>query len=578
MYMSHSFVIRSPKKHMQGLAFAIATTVLVLALALSIGSSAHAEGEIVPGLCSQGTYKQFREKVAGKISENLEKDTVGYALSISYRNSKDIVERAGGDARLPQDMPADMFIYPMSTEVKYTIASLHKTIVAAAIVKLLNQKGLSYDTPIGGYLPADWHVIQHPKNFRQSVADATFRQLMSQTSGIDDEDGWKGGSFEDMRNMVNLGIPMSKVGTYKYNNANFSLLVVTVPFLAGLQQQPPFDPQKNTYVYDHEQYALDNIIAFDAYVQANLFQPIGLPTILAKPADPSHAGMLYPVPTFSSGVHGLVWPDDSQYALYHMGVKQIHAFYQALNYTSILLPAGMGMSMMDETFGYDPTEHLSPKTYTASYIDRANMQVFGKNGGLTGLIADPDDSTGVLEASVSWQAINYNKDFQITAMTNSARGGLYSDIVKTFYDSNTPTSLSPTHLTPNSFVAHWESVPYHEDTYLTHVFSPDWFTAYQIQIWDPINTVTPVFWGGGIELPRSDIATVFTQPNSVFTERSPGEGPSSHCNQRSFLIDQSMAPFLEPGKEYAYSIRAVNVWSDSKSQYSETQKFVLPLK
>lgn len=484
------------------------------------------------------SYHSFREKIADAIAQDIKDKVTGYALSISYKSAPNSVERSGGNARLPQDMPPDMFVYPMSTSVKYVIASLHKTIVAAAVVKLLNQKGLSLDTRIGPFLPRDWK-IGPPQNgyFMKGVDDITFRQLLNHTSGIvDGQNGWGGAKFQTMRKMVENGIFIYQTGTSSYSNAGYDLLRITVPFLSGLQQQPPAGN------YDLNNYALANVNAFDQFVQTNLFQPAGLPTILARPMDPDYDGLTYPVPPFSEGLNGKLWESNwVDFALYHMSVKEMHRFYKALNFSSTILPAALAKQMREEKLGYDIRAN-----------DSFGNVVSAKNGGW-GI----RNNYGLVVAG-GWQEFIFNDELQITVVTNSENKTVYQTIRDAILESNIPTSLATTHVSNSSFVVNWKSAPYREDTDLTHYDSSAWINGYNITIWDALNAYNKV--------------TVTVPPYARYS----GDSPAA-CNQRSVLIDKSIAPFLTPGKKYLYTIRGINVQYEKQWQRSKSGEVILPL-
>ena len=46
----------------------------------------------------------------------------------------------------------------MTVDDRFNIASVSKTITAAAVLKLLNDKGISVDTTVYNYLPTDWKL------------------------------------------------------------------------------------------------------------------------------------------------------------------------------------------------------------------------------------------------------------------------------------------------------------------------------------------------------------------------------------------------------------------------------------
>ncbi len=86
-------------------------------------------------------------------------------------------------------------------DVRMHIASCSKLITAMAMTKLLNDKHVSYDTPIVGFLPGYWAKGPH-------VNAVTFRHLMTHTSGL----GVAGKSDSDFEFMKSAWRPAAPPG------------------------------------------------------------------------------------------------------------------------------------------------------------------------------------------------------------------------------------------------------------------------------------------------------------------------------------------------------------------------------
>lgn len=112
--------------------------------------------------------------------------------------------------------------------IRYEIASLTKNVVAVSTMKLLRLRGLTVNTPVGPYLPADW---TRGSGFRAKDAKkVTFGQLLTHTSGI--QQAMKTAACEDvcrndwdgLRALVMVGVVPQSPRVYK--NANYALLRV----------------------------------------------------------------------------------------------------------------------------------------------------------------------------------------------------------------------------------------------------------------------------------------------------------------------------------------------------------------
>jgi len=99
-------------------------------------------------------------------------NTVGFAYVIAH-NGAIFRSGAGGARRLSQDGSR----LPFTTHTQAQTASAAKTINAAAIVKALNDRGLTVDTKVAPYLPSCWER-------GKDVATLTFRQILNHTSGL----------------------------------------------------------------------------------------------------------------------------------------------------------------------------------------------------------------------------------------------------------------------------------------------------------------------------------------------------------------------------------------------------------
>ncbi len=155
------------------------------------------------------------------INAALDGNTVGYAYSIGL-NGQAAREGAGGSAILANthpDFPAQL---DMSPYRRMQIASISKPITAIALFKAMDQTTLDIDleSPMYLYLPQHW-------NFPNSVKTITIKQLLEHTSGIVDG----GNSYGDQKNLIEAGVLAANKGKYKYNNANFSLFRLIIPYL-----------------------------------------------------------------------------------------------------------------------------------------------------------------------------------------------------------------------------------------------------------------------------------------------------------------------------------------------------------
>ena len=134
---------------------------------------------------------------------------------------------------------------PVTDKSVFRIASMTKSFVAAAIVKLRDEGKLQLDDPVEKYIP-------NFKGHRMVTKDAptiTIRHLLTHTSGLPEDDPWGDrllgmdeGTFEKL---VDDGFSFSNTPgvSYEYSNTPFALLGVIIKVVSGL----PY----HTYVQQH---------------------------------------------------------------------------------------------------------------------------------------------------------------------------------------------------------------------------------------------------------------------------------------------------------------------------------------
>ncbi len=214
---------------------------------------------------------------AKAVDTSLSGNVVGYA----YFVGRDAKFGGGGKARTKAD-GADYYFEPST---KITIASVSKLVTAIATVRLLDKKKVSLDAAIGPFLPSEWS----PSG---AVKAITFRQLLSQTSGIKDYGNVdqtygalqsfytqsvdpKGGQTCQTSDKKDVSNPINpKNHDWCYSNYNFAILRLILPKLAGLQE--PALPMFKGPILAQEYVKL---------VQQNVFDPVGAKNVTCAPPE-----------------------------------------------------------------------------------------------------------------------------------------------------------------------------------------------------------------------------------------------------------------------------------------------------
>jgi CubicO group peptidase (beta-lactamase class C family) len=251
------------------------------------------------------------------------------------------IARAGGDARrLP-----DPNTRKMTVEDKLNIASVSKTITAAAVLKLLNENKISVDTPIYKYLPSSWTLGNNIKSI-------TFRELLTHRSGIRCETEV---TYTNLKNCIANGINLFHKSTSSYNNSNFALFRMIIPRLAGYPELPPSIKYQGLKMVKEnptdENYSKFYASQYKDYVQKNIFLPIGLVGIDLKPPATNPA-LTYQFP--SPEMEGESFGDMTETSAsrgWVMSSKQLAHFIVNLLYTEKILPAQVINKMKNEELG-----------------------------------------------------------------------------------------------------------------------------------------------------------------------------------------------------------------------------------
>ena len=188
----------------------------------------------------------------------------------------------GGLGREATDPP----LTPMSPDLVTNIASVSKTITAIAILQLLQKNGLTIHQKISPYLYPDWHQGQGPY-----VDKITFRELLTHTSGFGQTPNCgTADAYSDIEALVAGGVTPTDIGHPKYGNCNFALLRELMPALIQ-------NPSPIASLPDGPTRAAQSSAAYISYVNANVFQPVGVPASTCAPPVGSNGVLSYSSPT-----------------------------------------------------------------------------------------------------------------------------------------------------------------------------------------------------------------------------------------------------------------------------------------
>lgn len=152
--------------------------------------------------------------------------TVGYQYAIARDGALARASGFGltGLARTNADPPNTSQV----ATKEMNIASISKTITAMVLLRLLEQRNVSVDSPIAAWLPASWVLgagigpVPGPQ--------LSFRDLLTHRSGLNANQNTSY-RFADLQNYAAAGIVAGDKLITTYQNANFAMFRVAIPYL-----------------------------------------------------------------------------------------------------------------------------------------------------------------------------------------------------------------------------------------------------------------------------------------------------------------------------------------------------------
>jgi CubicO group peptidase (beta-lactamase class C family) len=266
----------------------------------------------------------------------LKNDVVGYTMRLR-QDGTTIYTLEWNWAKTPTDGGEGW-----TPDVRMHIASCSKLVTGIAMTKLLNDKGISYDTPIVSHLPAYW--VKGP-----GVGKITFRQLMTQTSGLNFGVSTSASDYDSMKAAIAAGVPDN--GQYWYQNMNFGLCRILLATVNGnLSPGAMFTilgiPATNDEIWDSV-----TIKAYVQYVQAHVFQPAGVsgPTLDHPAAD----ALAYNFPVSGNGWNSGDLTSVIGGAGWHMSVDDLLDIMGTLRRSATIMTTAQAQTMLDDGFGID---------------------------------------------------------------------------------------------------------------------------------------------------------------------------------------------------------------------------------
>jgi CubicO group peptidase (beta-lactamase class C family) len=350
---------------------------------------------------------------------------------------------------------------PATSQSMFRIASMTKSFIAMAILKLRDEKKLRLDDTVHLYIP-------EIRNFKltQDSPDLTIRDLLIHSAGFPTDDPWADRSLHkterDLFAFLKQGISFSNPPgiKYDYSNLAYTLLGVII--------------QKIT------------VISFQEYIRKNIWQPLAMQQASWEFTDVSPnelalgyrwinntwieeemlsdgifgamGGMITSIESFSQYVafHQQAWPPRNETDMGLIKRSSIREMHRPWRFHNLAVSADKGEGALVSAYGYG-----------LRWFQDSDKKIFlGHSGGLPGFgshwLIMPDYGIGL----ILFTNVTY-------AVTGNLHLGLLNMLVKEA--SLKPRYISPSFALRNQQKALLQFLPDWKNTHENQIFSDNFF-------------------------------------------------------------------------------------------------------
>lgn len=338
----------------------------------------------------------------------------GYAYAINIdgqlkRSGKGGVAQAASDHENEKGVNVPV---EQSPTKRMNIASVTKTITAAAVLKAIQDKkavgypDLTIHSKIDPFLPASWVR-------GKGVKDLTFRELLSQYSGMNDNGGWTDGKA--LQAWVAAGVTRDK-DDFLYINANIAIFRVVLPYMLASEATR----KSWNYLAQYDNVSLNLAVSneFRRIIRETVFEPMGIKDAEFKSADPVPT-LLYNATNDAKGYAVGDWLLSGGGGGWFLSAVDLARFLAHLRYNDKFLSPTTRQLMNDNRLGWRP-----PKEYPAVQGKHGNY--FAHGGGLK---YGPDDALVGMASGI----MDFGNGVQVALVINSL--GEYGDKIVILRDA-----------------------------------------------------------------------------------------------------------------------------------------------
>lgn len=299
-----------------------------LALLLVAGCSQNSVNTALDTACNANGCISL-SKFSANLDAALKGQVVGYASTVG---SLAIVSTSGS-ARTAADPPTRA----MDTDLPTNIASLSKVITTIGVLQSLAKHNLTIDDKISPYLPSDWTQ-------GLNIDTITFKELLTHKAGFRNTDDQTHCAYAGLQQQIADGVQLSDKTAAQYNNLNFGMFRVLLPYMEGFSDS---DPDPATRASALAKFYID-------YIQKNVLQPAGVTDADCKAPTGTKKILSYPLP--AGAAHGTDfgdWTLQCGSGGWVMTVGDLYNVMLKLNNGNTLLTAVQRQQMDSNCLGWD---------------------------------------------------------------------------------------------------------------------------------------------------------------------------------------------------------------------------------
>lgn len=335
-------------------------------------------------------------KFENYLRSKLDGNAVGYVFVVN-QNGKFLRQGNYGYAVLKKDEPKILSPIGESLmpQTRMNIASVTKPITATAVLKALqNNPKITVNSKVAPFLPSTWTL-------GPGVKDLTFKELLSQYSGMFDNNG--NTTTSGLRDWIKNGVTRPK-NDYKYINGNLAIFRIVLPFMLASQDQ--CQKWNKMAKSDEKQFSKETAERFKEIIRQLVFTPMGIQNVDMKNASQIPT-RLYNDDNNAPGYAVGDWTELGGGGGWFMSAVELAQFMAHLRYNDKILNPATRKMMDDGFLGWqDPAAWKQLKGKYGDYL------------GHGGLLKYNDDSPQTIVGMVS-VVVNFPSGVQGILLINS---------------------------------------------------------------------------------------------------------------------------------------------------------------